>query len=430
MISNVRKTPVQIACFIPMLSLLGSGCVGYRIVRTVQAEPMKTVASKQTARQEEQQEQSKTQPLAQQDQSTLNAIEDFLDRTKEFHENDTAFSSTPSWSSHIENPRDRATQYESTQPVPGYQFPSSSTQRQQFSRGMIVANGKVGLDQQGSAKPMLALPVVQSVAISLVATVGTSMPEITDANTSNQSLEAVSDLRPFSLDHYVSQLENQVSTNKDFESEWQLRMMQLVMGRDDRAQRVSDHLADESRSVLRSLMSVAVSVRDALRNSSTNTEKALTQVDELRQMIARQSDPVVSTIALCRQVVTFGVYDEMSKEDLIAGRSTQTIVYSEIDNFSSNSTVDGQFETRLGSRIELLTADGRSVWHKEEPEIVDRCRRRRKDFFIAQRVTFPATLEAGHYVLKVMVEDKLTGRANEAIYPFEIIASTSIAQGN
>lgn len=425
MITNVRKTPVLFVFLIPMLSLLGSGCAGYRIVRTVQAEPMKATPTTPQTHQENPQTQSPT--TSQQDQTTLAAIEDFLQRTQEFQDNDTYSTATQLGSAPAEMPRGYASQMESTQRAHGYPKPAT---QQPFSHGRIVTNAKVGLDPQRSTEPTLALPIVQSMAISMTASVQHATPEPTQTNSVNQSLEVSSDLQPFSLDHYVSQLEKQASTSQDFESEWQLRLLQLVMGRDDRAMAVSDHLSTGSRSLFQSMMRVAVSVRDALRNPASDTEKALTRVDELRQMIAQQSDPVVTTIALCRQVVTFGVYDEMSPADLIAGRTTQTIVYSEIENFRSDSIGNGQYETRLGSRLELLTAEGRSVWQKEEPEIVDRCRRRRRDFFIAQRVTFPASLAAGHYVLKVMVEDKLSGRANEAIHPFEIIGPTSIAQNN
>ena len=75
-------------------------------------------------------------------------------------------------------------------------------------------------------------------------------------------------------------------------------------------------------------------------------------------------------------------------------------MYSEIANLRAEKTAEGLFQTRLGTRLEVLTADGKSVWQREELEIVDTCRRRRSDFFIAQRVTLPPTLPAGDYVLR------------------------------
>ena len=97
-------------------------------------------------------------------------------------------------------------------------------------------------------------------------------------------------------------------------------------------------------------------------------------------------------MAFCRKVVTFGVYEEMAPESFVAGRGIRTIAYTEIRDFRSERNEDGQYLTRLATRLEVLTADGRSVWGHEESDIVDLCRRRRTDFFIAQRVALPPTL--------------------------------------
>jgi hypothetical protein len=76
-----------------------------------------------------------------------------------------------------------------------------------------------------------------------------------------------------------------------------------------------------------------------------------------------------------------------------------------------------------------LTAAGQSIWQHEEPEIVDICRRRRTDFFVAQRITLPPTLSAGDYVLKVLMEDRLSGKANEGTCVFTIGMPVSMANG-
>jgi hypothetical protein len=127
--------------------------------------------------------------------------------------------------------------------------------------------------------------------------------------------------------------------------------------------------------------------------------------------------------------VTFGSYEEMASEDFVAGRPIQTIVYSEIRNLKAAKNEEGVFETSLSTRLEALTTDGKSVWQREEPEIVDHCRRRRTDFFIAQRITLPPTLPAGEYVLKVLVEDELSGKVGEASQPFTVHSPVSIAKG-
>jgi hypothetical protein len=46
--------------------------------------------------------------------------------------------------------------------------------------------------------------------------------------------------------------------------------------------------------------------------------------------------------------------------------------------------------------------------------VIDRCRNRRRDFFIADKLTVPAKLGAGNYVLKVTITDEQAQRVGEA----------------
>ena len=120
----------------------------------------------------------------------------------------------------------------------------------------------------------------------------------------------------------------------------------------------------------------------------------------------------------------------MPAAEFAAGRATPTIIYSEIRNLRGEKSADGLFRSALATRVELLTADGQSVWQHAEPEISDLCRNRRDDFFIAQRVTLPATLKEGPHVLKVLVEDKLSGRAAEQTLRFTVHGGSALAKGN
>ncbi len=231
------------------------------------------------------------------------------------------------------------------------------------------------------------------------------------------------------VDRIISTLKTRAAGSNDFESEWRLRLVQLAFQPDAEAAEVSPDISQEARSLLTALIRAAVAVRRAMRNPLLVGEEALAGVNELREVLTRRADPVVTAVAFCRKVVTFGVYEEMAAGDFVAGRTIQTIVYSEIRNFQSDRTDDGKFRTRLATRLEVLTADGQSVWQHEEPEIADFCRRRRTDFFIAQRIALPPTLPAGDYVLKVMVEDKRSGRVSETSTPFVISSAISLAKG-
>ena len=82
------------------------------------------------------------------------------------------------------------------------------------------------------------------------------------------------------------------------------------------------------------------------------------------------------------------------------------------------------------SRRQLTSsASGQSVWRHEEPEIVDVCRQQREDFFLAQMVTLPGTLGPGEYVLKVTVQDALSGKSNQAMLRFTLNSTSLAAAG-
>jgi len=296
-------------------------------------------------------------------------------------------------------------------------------------RGMeAMANTHVALADIPIVPSQRPVPALLSVGVRVPAP-GSPNPSLPAGRTTNVALDMSAPEASVSWEQLLSQLEAETKEGRDVGAEWRFRLMLLALGRDAQAQAFSSTIPSDARSLAAALFAVVASVRELFRDPNAPAEAALQHVDELTHALSSHVDPVVSGVALCRRVVTFGVHEAMPAADLVSGKGVQTIVYSEVRRFRSESKADGQFETRLATRLELFSADGKSVWNKEEPEIVDVCRRRRTDFFIAQRVTLPPTLPAGDYVLKVFVEDKLSGRAGEGRLPLTIQAPISVAQG-
>ena len=225
----------------------------------------------------------------------------------------------------------------------------------------------------------------------------------------------------------LARLERETAESADLDTIWPLKLAQLAFHRDNEALELPASLPTVTRDILSAMLRLVPAIRAVARDPMTHGNSALSRVDELRELLADQADPRVLAIALCRKVVTFGVYEELDAEDFVAGREFPAIVYSEIQNLHAEETDDGRFRTELGTRLEVLTAEGQSVWEHEEPNIVDICRTPRKDFFVAERITLPSTLVAGDYVLKVSVEDKLSARFDEMTHPFTILPNLSTA---
>jgi phenylpropionate dioxygenase-like ring-hydroxylating dioxygenase large terminal subunit len=122
-------------------------------------------------------------------------------------------------------------------------------------------------------------------------------------------------------------------------------------------------------------------------------------------------------LAICKSVAQFGAYDEFEKASFPAGKETPTIVYCEVENFQSRQADPGRWETKLSYEAALYNNQGAdrsvAVWSKKPTNVVDECRNRRRDFFLADRFAVPANLPVGQYVLKVTVIDQLANHVAE-----------------
>ncbi len=372
----------------------------------------------------------KVEPLDPEVQDSLAAIEDFLARTKGYQRwpapaalGTSMFTGNPKFNPTASPPIDEG--FKPAQPAPS-PFP---IQQQLTNNKLAVMQGDASPVFTVTTTPRRAIPALRSVAIRWSEPSIDESQQPAPSNSTNVAFNAQSAKEVFSLDRLLGQMEQQATTRRDFASEWQLRLAQLVTDRDEDARNISHHLPSQSQRILATLIETAMSIRNLGRNPMLTGEEALAHATDLRQLLAKQADPVVSAVAFCRRVGTFGVYDPMTSDDFVAGHSIEAIVYSEVANLSSELNSEGLFETRLSTRLEVLTADGESVWQHEEAEIIDVCRRRRTDFFVVQRVTLPPTLPVGDYVLKVLVADRLSGRADEAAHAFAISSPLSVARG-
>ena len=272
-------------------------------------------------------------------------------------------------------------------------------------------------------------PHVESVSI---VTAAPGAEETTDARTlsTNEPLDATAVAEEYSIRKYIEMLEEALRDDAaDVELQWLLSTLRLVMGEDDRATAISDEIAREPAELLCDGVRFFADLRELLVDPSHPADETLAVLETLRTRLRERAELEIPVVALCSRVRTFGVYDEMPPGHFDARQTNRTVVYSEVKNFVSNKLDDGRYETLLAGRLELLTDDGRLVWDHEEPTIKEVSRQRREDFFLAQLVTFPAGLTPGDYVLKVMIQDLLGGKANEAHVEFTVgsrqVTSTS-----
>ena len=358
-------------------------------------------------------------------QMPLDAIEEFLRLTEQYALDEPASPDSVLHGESVPESPAAVNTLPSGGAPPPLRTTSPALSTQAFANAQVDLTAPA-VAQAAPAPP--AIPVVRSVSVRAPSppTV-TQTPDPVNA-TVNEPLQAQGEVQRELYESVLAQLEEEADQD-DFEGQWRLRLTQLALGRDEEARLLPAELTGTERSILQGLVSVSLAAGRAARDPVHAAEDALARLDELRTTLMELADPMVTAVAFCRRVLTFGVYEEMETTDFAAGQTIHTIVYCEISNFTSELTEDGRYRTLLGTRLEALTADGRSVWEHEEPEIEDLCRRRRTDFFLAQRIALPPTLPPGNYILKVLVEDHLAGKAHEASHPFSIITPSTIARG-
>jgi hypothetical protein len=350
------------------------------------------------------------------DDQVLAAVTDFLTRTKEYQ----IESSSAEPASKMSAAQRLSTRNETGLPLeaPGSSLtlPANTPSETRAA----FANTHVDLESEHPiARPSLTRPILGTVTVRPREEFSVASDSLPEAVSLNAPLD-VGPKQASSLDDRIQELKGRLTKQEDLDADWERRMLLLAVNRDRDAREPSPYLAEEIQRIFVVFVEVATAVRSALRNRDWADPAGIQIVEELKQLLRVRLDPAVSSIALCRRVVTFGVYEEMDLTEFSSGKAAQTIVYSEIENLQSQTTEDGRHRVALRSRLELMTADGRSIWQQDEPEIVDLCRRRRSDFFLAQRVTFPPDLRPGDYVLKVFVEDKTSGRGGESVHTFTV----------
>ena len=183
-------------------------------------------------------------------------------------------------------------------------------------------------------------------------------------------------------------------------------------------------LSAEDREVLSAVMDSLSNFRNQLRSDDNMLlSKKIRPLLELGDRLSAQAELSVPTVALCTRVTSFGVYDPIKPARFVAGKEHPVIIYCEVENFLSQLTEQGRYETRLNQDVVLYTeSSGMPVWSLKRSECVDLSHRRHHDFFMVRKTALPANLTIGSYLLKVTVEDEHAKHIAENTLPIEIVA--------
>jgi hypothetical protein len=183
-------------------------------------------------------------------------------------------------------------------------------------------------------------------------------------------------------------------------------------------------LASEDRELLDALMDALTNFRNQLRadNNMLFTKK-IGPLAELGDRLRGQAELSVPTVALCTKVSSFGVYEPIDPARFVGGKEHRVVLYCEVENFLTQLNDRHLYETQLTENAVLyMEESGQRVWADTQSVYSDLARRRHHDFFMPKRITLPANLANGRYLLKVTVEDKQARHIAENTVPIEIVS--------
>ena len=149
---------------------------------------------------------------------------------------------------------------------------------------------------------------------------------------------------------------------------------------------------------------------ESIPTSEERAAEAAAQLTQAVLKLQRRAQVEIRQAVFCTSVEGFGVYEPCGSSDFVSGNDL--LVYVELGNLLSLMEDDGQYRTRHSAVLELAPhgAEVDPVARLEIDEVVDLCRRQRRDYHQAWLFPLDRALPAGPYVLRLTVTDETTSR--------------------
>ena len=189
-----------------------------------------------------------------------------------------------------------------------------------------------------------------------------------------------------------------------------LRLLYLVAQRPEQALTVISGLEATEQEYWQQLCWAASNSLDAEQFPlpRDRASQAIAPLNTALRRLREQADLSIKNTAFCEQISYFGNYQKFTRDEFTPGQ--EVLLYTEIENFNTEQTADGEHRTLLRSVIDILGANGQTRWHKTFPATEDRCRNPRRDYFHNYQFVIPDRLPLGPHTLKLTVVDDLSGK--------------------
>ena len=141
-------------------------------------------------------------------------------------------------------------------------------------------------------------------------------------------------------------------------------------------------------------------------DSDERAAQAISPLSSALRQMREEASLSIKNMSFCRKISYFGNYERFPRNEFVPGH--EVLLYTEIENFVSSPTVEGEYRTSLKSQIEISDSKGKVVWTKGFPPTEDFCRNPRRDYFHNYQFHIPEDLPTGAYSLKLTISDELS----------------------
>lgn len=204
-----------------------------------------------------------------------------------------------------------------------------------------------------------------------------------------------------------------------------LRMLYLISNQPEMAQQAIPNISREEQEFWTSIfwgLSNYLDEQEAA-NPSERATRTITQLHAAIHHLQQSAQLQVRNLTFCEQIDGFGSYEQFERDHFSPGQSV--LLYCEIRNFKSQPTVDGYYRTAVKSTVELIRSgnrpddesraegrgvDGKLIDRNVFPTTEDLCRSLRSDYYHSYRIDLPTHLTPGPHVLKLTLQDELSGK--------------------
>jgi hypothetical protein len=198
-----------------------------------------------------------------------------------------------------------------------------------------------------------------------------------------------------------------------------MRLLYLMAGQTERALRPIPNIPPADQEFWTQVLWGVHSYFD-LHQVPNPAERAAQTIAQFNAAILRLKERAplqLKNVVFSNKIHGYGEYDTYPKDEFAPGE--RVLVYAEISNFHSELTAQGMYRTRLKSALQFSSVDSpeESIESKAYPVTEDFCRNHRRDYFHSYVVDIPARCGKGRHILKLIIEDELSGKTAE--YPVQ-----------